>query len=1095
MDVMDQESKLNIENLSLKINDKIKYITSISKNYTCILTQYYFYIYDKSKNNLIQHIIPDNPTTIKNQLVEKNKIWTDKFGIHIIFQLEGYTYYFNNILPEKKKIQILTLDNNQPLALCFSNVTKNLKNSDEIIFSDTKSVIYTLNINVEENGEISEKICKIFDMKKMIDDAEIEEEKKSEDAKTNNDSDKLDKLLENNYFCMDKDDNIYDIKMFIKEEKSIPGKKINPKRNYFILAVSKRIIFQFSGKNSINEIFAKYKKENLINIKQLFKDCKIFPKMPKLSLENPRIQIYKKSTNKNYFYWNSEVGFCQWELTETKPNILPFPQKDFNIYKYIKVKLDGSYEKNPCPISCIATMKCIYFLYTDCLIVLNTLTNCMVNISYFKEEKYIDMFYNSDTNKITLYSANKIKLISLEHEYDILWKDYIQRGEYNLAIKEFPYEDEIMISKLHKLNADKLFKEKNYSEAGIEYAKSDENFEHVCLKFLKLNNINYLFNYLLNYKNKKFPKLIKNEKGDESDSYFLQKYLYNTWLLELIFEKQDKKDFQLRKDTLDEKKINNLKLENILYETELIDSDYHLDKLILFDALRNYGRHEDFIFLAGKKNDYKSLFFDLVNHNKFKEAITNIKLYMSFSDEESYLKNLMKIFLIYVNIFTKYLPEESLELVEEYYYLIDNAKDIIRIIYNLDSLYDNSMSEEIFEKMVQLLRKIRDISKNKYKIPKTSKLTFNESDRKNLENLYILYLSKSSKDLHNKELTTYLKSLIKYINNTNIYSINKENNPNKIHFEFSFAENLFKRNKPALALLYSLKKQYNKSIAISFQCSNKNISTFIANSIPDKKKKKEIWLEVFNHYKSNGIKIVEEILQESNGVLTINDILPHLMGNVQLKDIETNLNKCINEYEIKLKKLKMSIKEFADSEEIISKKINRVANYGEKNLSIKLEDINCTICLKNLKEINFYLFPCRHAFDFDCLLNLLFYNENKKIGDDNFKKKMMNIKKIFKDIEAMNKISFNLSKKKTVVNNISKNQKGFLKSLTIKNNVEDYNKIEPLINSGNKSVDEMMEELDEILNEECPLCGDEVITGTQTKFGDEDSLEWNIELK
>ena len=144
------------------------------------------------------------------------------------------------------------------------------------------------------------------------------------------------------------------------------------------------------------------------------------------------------------------------------------------------------------------------------------------------------------------------------------------------------------------------------------------------------------------------------------------------------------------------------------------------------------------------------------------------------------------------------------------------------------------------------------------------------------------------------------------------------------------------------------------------------------------------------------------------------------MGNVQLKDIETNLNKCINEYEIKLKKLKMSIKEFADSEEIISKKINRVANYGEKNLTIKLEDINCTICLKNLKEINFYIFPCRHAFDFDCLLNLLFYNENKKIGDDNFKKKMMNIKKIFKDIEAMNKISFNLSKKKTVVNNTIK---------------------------------------------------------------------------
>ena len=61
----------------------------------------------------------------------------------------------------------------------------------------------------------------------------------------------------------------------------------------------------------------------------------------------------------NYALEDLNMAGVQWELTETKPNILPFPQKDFNIYKYIKVKLDGSYEKNPCPISCIATMKCI----------------------------------------------------------------------------------------------------------------------------------------------------------------------------------------------------------------------------------------------------------------------------------------------------------------------------------------------------------------------------------------------------------------------------------------------------------------------------------------------------------------------------------------------------------------------------------------------------------------------------------------------------------------------------------------------------------------------------------------------------------------
>ena len=302
-----------------------------------------------------------------------------------------------------------------------------------------------------------------------------------------------------------------------------------------------------------------------------------------------------------------------------------------------------------------------------------------------------------------------------------------------------------------------------------------------------------------------------------------------------------------------------------------------------------------------------------------------------------------------------------------------------------------------------------------------------------------------------------------------------------------------KKNKSALALLFCLKKQYYKSISYAFKCSDKKISVFIANSIPDPKKKKEIWLSVFNNYKSDGIQIIEEILKESKGVLTITDILPHLMGNVQLKDIQMNLNKCINEYETKLRKLKHNIKDFSKSEEIINKKINRVVNYGQKSLEIKFEDINCSVCLKNMKEINFYLFPCKHAFDFDCLINLLFYYDNRKIGDENFKIRMDSIKKILKIFSSTQSLNKNLSilDKKNSLNIGGKQNiiKGFFKNLTMKNNAIsenfDLEKEEKIVNNAINS-------LDELLNEECPLCGNEVILGTQTKFGDEESYEWNI---
>lgn len=348
---------------------------------------------------------------------------------------------------------------------------------------------------------------------------------------------------------------------------------------------------------------------------------------------------------------------------------------------------------------------------------------------------------------------------------------------------------------------------------------------------------------------------------------------------------------------------------------------------------------------------------------------------------------------------------------------------------------------------------------------------------------------------HIVELNEYLKSIIIEVNKSkNKYSLNKFSDKSKIFFELSFAENLFKKNTSALALLYCLKRQYNKSISYAFKCTDNDIPIFIANSISDPKKKKEIWLEIFNYYKSNEMKTVEDILQKSKGVLTITDILPHLMGNVQLKDIQTNLNKCIDEYEIKLRKLKYNIKEFSKSEEILNKKISRVENYGQKSLKIRIDDINCSVCLQNLKENNFFLFPCKHAFDFDCLINLLLYYDTKEIGDEYFKRKMESIKNIlniFYSNPEFNKKINPLDKKITLnLGNKFKSQslsKGFLKNFTFRNEIDNLS-----LDNEEKIINTTINGLDELLSEECPLCGNETIFDTQRKFGDEDNLEWII---
>ena len=65
---------------------------------------------------------------------------------------------------------------------------------------------------------------------------------------------------------------------------------------------------------------------------------------------------------------------------------------------------------------------------------------------------------------------------------------------------------------------------------------------------------------------------------------------------------------------------------------------------------------------------------------------------------------------------------------------------------------------------------------------------------------------------------------------------------------------------------------------------------------------------------------------------------------------------------------------------------------------------------------------------------------------------------------------------------------GFLRSLTTKNN---NNNFEFSINEENQLQD-LERILDELLSQECPLCGNEIILSTQIKFGDEDNNDWKL---
>ena len=152
---------------------------------------------------------------------------------------------------------------------------------------------------------------------------------------------------------------------------------------------------------------------------------------------------------------------------------------------------------------------------------------------------------------------------------------------------------------MHKLYADNLFNNKQYLEAAIEYAFSNEIFENVCIKFLKINNTVGLIRYLIlimqfrlnHIKNEK--KKDKKEEGETNEEtkennkeQFIERYLLHTWLLELLAEK-------LENENNDElvKEIKGIT------KYESVGSKY-LDENLIYNILNLFNKQDELIAFA-----------------------------------------------------------------------------------------------------------------------------------------------------------------------------------------------------------------------------------------------------------------------------------------------------------------------------------------------------------------------------------------------------------------------------------------------------------------------------------------------------------------
>ena len=266
-------------------------------------------------------------------------------------------------------------------------------------------------------------------------------------------------------------------------------------------------------------------------------------------------------------------------------------------------------------------------------------------------------------------------------------------------------------------------------------------------------------------------------------------------------------------------------------------------------------------------------------------------------------------------------------------------------------------------------------------------------------------------------------------------------------------------------------------------------------------KKKKIWLKLFQEYKQNKKYTSKEILELSNGSLKIEDILQSLGSEVKLKEIKNDLQSCIEVYEQGVSSIKQNIIAYNKSNNIIQEDIFHTK---KRKFELIHSNLKCHKCGNPITENKFFLYPCGHIFDVDCLVKILVDFEERSVPNDEIKGRVKAVKNL------SNKI-VNMQKKKTEgrksvimdeLTKIGKRTKGAMKifmNLVGKDDKksiwdekdDDKEEIE-LTKEEEIQLKELNNGLNDLLKYECVLCGQEMINSTQVMFSNNDDKWSNL---
>ena len=1038
---------------------------------------------DLSSLNQAHKLRPESSKQ-QTQFKEKfTKIWTDKAGNHSIIRFKNSIFYFNSDGGVVKELNVLREKKIEVCAVGFDENNNNVLKTGNFLIVDSKNNIYEYSITIDkidrDDYSFQEKILFLDCI--MFPDWDNEE-----------DDDFSYEYNQNN--------RIYGIKFYhpnLKHNNNSENKTIV--NNCYIIIVTKNKIIQLRGpyeNNTFKSIFDKYK-----NNHSLYNEsCKFFPKgdnnfgkLKDLNLIDYEIDIiYNRMNRFDKFGWKTQTGYCFGEY-EYGEDFTPDDIKQCIVVPFIKINQNGKKEKDE-PLSIVHSSNHIFILYKDCLTIISKITTNIIHTQYLSKP-FNNIFYNeysTDSGSLILVSnEDGAYKISLEKENKDIWQDYLEIGNYDEAVNICETNNPGLIKKIKRASAEEFFFKGRGYKAAKDFSISDEKFENVCILFLMKNDYKNLQKYLSEYSNNNLD--VKKDMVQLTLVYFL---LFNIHLKQnpKINHNENENNIEEINQNSDNIKLieqNQKSLEE--FRNFIKENKDYLNSETVYQILQNKGRMEELIEYATIIQDYERVILYYINEKNIPRAIYKLHQFANSTNKEDILKKLCNIFQQNVHLLFKQCPKESITLLKEKFQKYADMEIIIRAIVsttdkdelNIDNenkikIKNDDNEKEDFEKKEikkknenEILSYLRNLIQNDEKVK-------SDKEEKNIHNLYIYYLSKSESS--QDELIEYLKTPLN--KDDNLYSFYKAKK--EALFQLDYAKKLFRNNPEALSLVLALMGKYSEGVKLALKTNTKKsveIAKFIASNAQGEKLQKKLWIDIFCDNKQNE-KDPIKIMKESK-ILKIEDVLPYISDEIKIEDFKTQISKCINEYEENINHLKEDISNYNKANETI---INDIYKIKKKSTEIKYGECKCDICQKVIKDRNLYLFPCGHIFDAICIKNSLINYQNDGIKDKKLIEKNKRILELFKKLkitDEKDKKNEDESDKKDIMGQFFSKIINYGKEVVKKQ--EQNNEKLTL-----KDIEDGQIELNNLLTEQCVLCGEYMVENVQNSYIDEDKdfIEW-----